>query len=301
MEKFYNVVGQVIKIDGEEERLIIEERGLKEFRCSGPFFDRRLCFRVVEKLSSEEGKCVYGDANKVVYRDNNKEIRYIGSADNLINDAYMRIQRQGTESMIEVRNNSIKGYIISKIILNAMEAEHFVIENNGIILHSSYIEWNNKAILFTAPSGNGKSTQADLWASHRQAEIINGDRAVIRRIDGKIFADGIPFSGSSIYCKNRTLPLAAIVYLEKAPVTTIQKMKGIRAFQSVWEGCTINTWDKEDVEKGISLVEKVIQSVPIYHLACTPDESAILALEAELNKAEQNNQQTKCRKEVSEL
>ena len=46
-----------------------------------------------------------------------------------------------------------------------------LLKYNGIILHSSFINFENKAILFSAPSGTGKSTQADLWKKYKNAEI----------------------------------------------------------------------------------------------------------------------------------
>ena len=98
-------------------------------------------------------------------------------------------------------------------------------------------------------------------------------------VDGQLFARGIPFSGSSTYCKNKTLPLAAIVYLGQAPVTTISRMKGYQAFARVWEGVSANTWDKDDMEKISAIVEKVADNIPVYYMPCTPDESAVIALE----------------------
>ena len=45
----------------------------------------------------------------------------------------------------------------------------------------------------------------------------------------------------------------------------------MRAFRRVWEGCTVNTWEREDVEKATRTVSEVVSRVPVYHLLCTPD------------------------------
>ena len=45
-------------------------------------------------------------------------------------------------------------------ILAPFRVEHLLMESSEIILHSSYVSYKNHAILFTAPSGTGKSTQA---------------------------------------------------------------------------------------------------------------------------------------------
>ena len=60
--------------------------------------------------------------------------------------------------------------------------------------YKEIIAFQNKAILFSAPSGTGKSTQADLWQKYvRGVEIINGDRAIIGIEDNGVKAYGLPF------------------------------------------------------------------------------------------------------------
>ena len=99
-------------------------------------------------------------------------------------------------------------------------------------------------------------------------------------------AEGIPFAGSSTYCKNRSLPIEAIVHLGQAPVTTIRRMRGYESFCRIWEGVSVNTWDKEDVELVSDVVQKVAEQIPVFHMPCTPDESAVIVLEQELRKLE---------------
>ena len=156
----------------------------------------------------------------------------------------------------------------------------------GVILHAAYIAWEEKAILFTAPSGTGKSTQAELWRTYRNAEIINGDRAVILPREGALWAGGLPFAGSSRYCKDRTLPLAAVVYLKQAPETSIRSLKGLEAVRRIWEGVCVNSWNRQDVDTAMGLVEALLGQVPVLELACTPDETAVNALESHLRKQE---------------
>ena len=174
--------------------------------------------------------------------------------------------------------------ISEKAVLSALGAEELVARAGGIILHASYIVWNGMGILFTAPSETGKSTQADLWHKHRSAQIVNGDRAVVRVVNGTASAWGLPFAGSSAYCHNITAPLAAIVYLSQAKETTIQKASGYQAFRRVWEGINLNRWDPTNVALVSQTAEQLLRQVPVYHLACTPDETAVAALEKMLIK-----------------
>ena len=168
-------------------------------------------------------------------------------------------------------------------VLSAMESEHRIVGRGGFLLHASWVRWKDRAILFTAPSGTGKSTQAELWCRLRGAELINGDRAAVFAGETPQVR-GIPFSGSSGVGKNARMPLAAVVYLSQAPQTTIEPLRGFRAFRKLWEGCSINLWDRADVDSCAENVTRVLGQVPMFHLACTPDASAVRALEQRLEE-----------------
>ena len=171
-------------------------------------------------------------------------------------------------------------------LLGLMALEHDCIRLDAVLLHASCVIHDGCAVLFCGPSGQGKSTQADLWHRLRGSEIINGDRAAVSIRGGVPVAQGIPFAGSSSYCENRTAPIAAVVYLGQAPETTIRRLKGYEAFSRIWEGVSVNTWDKTDMEHVSAAVSAVASQVPVFHLPCTPDESAVCVLEDALRKLE---------------
>lgn len=113
----------------------------------------------------------------------------------------------------------------------------------------------------------------------RSRRVYNGESVQLAQVRG------IPFSGSSGVGKNEQMPLAAVVYLSQAPRTTIAPLTGFRAFRKLWEGCSVNLWDRADVDTCAENVTRVLERVPMYHLACTPDESAVRALEQRLEEA----------------
>lgn len=239
-------------------------------------------FTVTKELKKPEGEPVAVYPDYRVYAQG--AVRYIGTVYKSWLSAYIRAEHRGKWHEVQLRAADFPDRIGVKTVLTSLGAEHLVAEADGFILHSAYIEWNGKAILFTAPSETGKSTQADLWHDLRGAEIINGDRSVIRVVNGEILAAGLPFAGSSHYCKNRTLPVAAIVYLQQSSVVSIRRLTGVEAFRKLWEGISANTWNKKDLEKISWLVQQTAVQVPVYQLACTPDESAVNALEQMLER-----------------
>mgnify|MGYP002512484484 CR=1 FL=1 len=158
-----------------------------------------------------------------------------------------------------------------------------LLDFSGIQLHASAIAVDGKAYLFSAASGTGKSTQAALWEQFRGAQLINGDRAGVFVEPDGVFARGIPYCGSSGVNRNVCLRVKCIVSLSQAPVTSIAPLTGLRAFRQIWEGCTVNLWDRQAVMACSELVSQVVQRVPVFHLACTPDCSAVEALEQAIN------------------
>lgn len=145
----------------------------------------------------------------------------------------------------------------------------------GFILHSSVVSYQGKGILFSAPSGMGKSTQAELWEKYKQAEIINGDRACIRRIDGRFFAYGSPLAGSSGIYKNQRIEIKAIIILKQAKENSIRKLCAGEAFCCLYRETLINMWDKQFVIAVTGLISNLIDCIPVYELACRPDEDAV--------------------------
>ena len=284
MKKYYHFAGMDFCIEVSEENKYLEDGKLASFVVESVENPHYFKLELVEALESPEGECVAIEPNFRVYSDGKKNVRYIGATQQKWENAYIRASHMNKVHEAQFIKRQYPKGINARAILNVLAAEHLIARNHGVILHASYIAWRDRAILFTAPSGTGKSTQAELWKDLRGAQIINGDRVAIRLEQGKLLAEGIPFAGSSKYCENRSLPLAAVVYLGQAPTTTIRRMKGAEAFMRIWEGCSVNTWDREDVRLISDLVTNLVQTVPIYHLTCTPDESAVVALEHELRK-----------------
>ena len=143
------------------------------------------------------------------------------------------------------------------------------------ILHSSYIVYQDQAILFTAPSGTGKSTQADLWKKYRDIEIINGDRTLLTKDGDQFYANGWPICGSSKICHNRRYPLKAIVMLEQGPTNVIRELTSIEKTRGLLKEITINYHNQEYLDNALNFIEQLIKELPIIILSCTISQEAV--------------------------
>lgn len=167
-------------------------------------------------------------------------------------------------------------------LLDAANLEHMLTALGAVSLHSSFITHGGQAILFSAPSGTGKSTQAALWERHAGAEQINGDRSVIRCVDGVWTAFGFPFAGSSGIYKNKSAPIRAIVVLRQAPDNTIERLAAPEAFRLLYSETAIQRWNTQGHAAAVDLLIRLCAAVPVYRLCCTPDERAVTLLQKTL-------------------
>lgn len=277
--RYYRFAGVELCICGSKDRLYADERRLAPFRVEGAEDPHCFTLEVREALDAPVGEQVHSRPDLCVYAPNGARIRYVDTKQGDWQQAVMRCQHRGRTHQVQVRASAISERISARLVLNALDAPRLVAQESGFILHAAYILWKGKAVLFTAPSGTGKTTQAQLWNACRDAQIVNGDRAAVRIVDGKAVACGIPFAGSSQYCENVTAPLAAIVYLEQASHNRIVPLQGFGAFRSVWEGCSLSRWDAGQVRLVSETVQKVLEQVPVYRLECTKDDGAVTALE----------------------
>ena len=114
----------------------------------------------------------------------------------------------------------------SKIYMESGIQFHIqVLKFNGMRLHSSAVVVDNKAYLFSGPSGMGKSTHTQLWQTvfGEKAQIINDDKPVLRRLDGKWYAYGTPWCGKDGINLNQKVPLAGICFLQQASDNKIRR------------------------------------------------------------------------------
>ena len=152
---------------------------------------------------------------------------------------------------------------------------------NAFFIHSSFISVNGKAVLFSAPCGTGKSTQAALWEKHRNAEIINGDKAGIL-VENGVYACGVPFCGTSGICKNKTFPLGAIVLLSQSKTNSIRRLAGVEALRGIMQNIYLDLIAPNEQKTVVDLLIELLKTVPVYSLSCTADENAVIILENKL-------------------
>ncbi len=162
--------------------------------------------------------------------------------------------------------------------------ESVMLYRGRMCFHAACVQTEQGGILFSGPSGIGKSTQAELWCRHRGAKLINGDRPILNKSRFGWLAWGSPYAGSSRCYVNASCPVNAVVMLRQGQACTLRRLTPGEAFRAVWSGVTVPGWDAGGTEKACDLALGVSAEVPCYELTCTPDERAVILLEQELRK-----------------
>lgn len=163
----------------------------------------------------------------------------------------------------------------SNILVDLLSMETLLLNQGGFLLHCCLVDWQGRGILFSAPSGTGKSTQGALWTRFEGARIINGDRAGLVREKGRWMAYGLPYAGSSNEYLNEKVPVDAIVYLSQADTNVIAPMLPSQILKKLYPEITIHHWDRAFVEKATGTLISMIGEIPFYHLSCLPDKGAV--------------------------
>lgn len=166
-----------------------------------------------------------------------------------------------------------------KMISNHIGMETLFLRKSCLMIHAAFIRWQEKGILFTAPSGTGKSTQAELWKKYEGADILNGDRAAVRRDESGCWqAYGLPYAGSSGIYRNEKAPLSAVVVLRQAEENRIRRLGMLEIIQKLYPETTVHQWEPDFIEKALTLLTELAGEVPIYLLECRPDRGAVEAV-----------------------
>lgn len=151
-----------------------------------------------------------------------------------------------------------------------------MLKKNRLTFHGVLLEHRGRGIILSAPSGTGKTTHARMWRDDRNALIINGDRAACAKTEGVWTGYGLPWSGTSGEQVNRSVPVFALVVLERGDRNeAVRVTDPLEAFFAVLPQVQYPSWDKDLSGKAMDLLEDFLRSVPVIRLRCLPEPAAV--------------------------
>lgn len=171
-------------------------------------------------------------------------------------------------------------------ILRAVCGE--ILGRNGFFLHCSCLEFEDKAIVFTAPSGTGKSTHARLWRETlgEKVRMINDDKPLVREMPNPkkaagepptaFFIYGTPWNGKHRLSNNISAPVGTVFFLKRGTDNRTEKIGGADALTMLL-GQTLIPDGKENMTLLLDMLTRMIETVPMFILSCDMSPAAVSA------------------------
>ncbi len=163
--------------------------------------------------------------------------------------------------------------------LQVLLINYFAQRNSGIFTHSVGIkDVDGKGLLFAGKSGAGKSTTARLWHKHSKAMVLNDDRIIVRKVNGKFFIHGSPWHGEfSDYLGSRieTALLKKLFFIHHSPKNIATQIPPKPAFNLLYPALFPTFWDKECLENIAAFCDDLVKNVSCFNLGFAKDKSVI--------------------------
>lgn len=150
-----------------------------------------------------------------------------------------------------------------------------LINFGGLMIHSSAVVVDGRAYLFTAPCGTGKSTHTALYLKEfgERAFILNDDKPALRWEEDAFYAYGTPWSGKHAINVNVRVPVGGICLLSRGESNEITRVYGKAALLGIYAQ-TLRPRSEKYAEKLLPLLEKLLETVPMWELQCNMDPEA---------------------------
>lgn len=247
------------------------------FECPDAPVQYTYTIRLSEAFPEIAGKVVAQRPDLLVSESEGLESRLIGVKG--IRGYYACYQElSSSEARITLSPSRLSGLHFDPVFVSLFALERRQLQKGACILHCAYIEYQGKAILFSAPSETGKTTQGNLWGQYKGARTINGDRALLQKVDGCWMARGWPVCGSSEICNDVALPIHAIVMLSQGKTDVVTRLSPMKAFSQVYSQVTVNRWNAAANIRCMDLLDELVREIPVWHLSCTISENAVNTL-----------------------
>ena len=146
----------------------------------------------------------------------------------------------------------------------------------GVIFHGSAVAIGERAYLFTAKSGTGKTTHTNLWLKTIPGSyIVDGDKPILRLTDGGVTVCGTPWNGKEGLGTNAMVPLKAICLLERGEENRIRQITFQEALSTVI-GQTYRSPNRAVLAETLKIIGRLGRQVDFYRLSCNMEDEAAL-------------------------
>lgn len=186
---------------------------------------------------------------------------------------------------IEIHGDPCEDWLCESVAILRVICD-YIIRRGGFFLHCSCLRIDGGAVIFTAPSGTGKSTHAALWRRvfGDRVEMINDDKPLVREEDGGFTVYGTPWNGKHRIGSNSSAPIRAIFFLEQAPENSAEPLDPFTSLSLLMRQ-TVLPADRGDLSALLDMLGRLIERTPMFRLRCNISDDAALTAYRALQEA----------------
>ncbi len=153
-------------------------------------------------------------------------------------------------------------------------------ESSGFLIHASGVNDLGKGYLFSAVSGTGKSTMANLWA-RKGATIINDDRLIVRfSAEGEfsIYNTPMPYYQDAGKCA----PLKACFLLKQSSENYMTRLSEVHSVLGLMGNCIQHLYDQSRIENHMMLIQGLVHACDVFEVGFKPDTDIVDFIRSEI-------------------
>ena len=185
-----------------------------------------------------------------------------------------------SESEIEAEREHNNVTQVSREYLETLAVQRKISEKlpfyQRFLMHGAVISYQNKAYMFTALSGTGKSTHIRLWREYLGdgVHVVNGDKPFLWVKEEEVRSYGTPWAGKERWQSNCGVPLHGICFLCRGKKNKIHRMEPADALVRLMQQVYI---PRDGIAAGLTLelLDQMLTHVPLYLLECDMSEDAV--------------------------
>ena len=161
---------------------------------------------------------------------------------------------------------------------------------DAAVFHGSVIEDCGRAYVFTARSGVGKTTHSRLWISSfgDDVRILNGDKPILRIINGRPYAFGTPWQGKERYGVNAKAPLCAVSFLSRGAVNSAKEISAQDAATRFMSQIYLDRTNAQNLLLTMRLSDRILSSVALVEIECNMEPEAASVARLSIQNAIKN-------------
>ena len=152
-----------------------------------------------------------------------------------------------------------------------------LVQEDVILMHGAVVAVDDRAYLFTAKSGTGKTTHIRRWleAFGSRAVVVNGDKPLLRIKDCGVTVYGTPWDGKEHLSCNIALPLKAVCILTRSEQNRIERISKKEAIPMLLQQLH-RPAAPAALAKALALTDRLGSSTALYRLGCNMEPEAAL-------------------------